>query len=77
MNQPVIIIGRGRVGRAASRELEARKLDWRLVVKAPERIKEDSRYLLGDAAELEILQQAGIEKSPYVIITTHDDDMNV
>ncbi|QMU27104.1 potassium channel family protein [Adhaeribacter radiodurans] len=77
MNQPVIIIGGGRVGRATGRALEARKLDWRLVEKAPERIKEDARYVLGDAAELEILQQAGIEVAPCVIITTHDDDTNV
>jgi Trk K+ transport system NAD-binding subunit len=32
---------------------------------------------LGNAAELEILRQAGIEKASCVIITTHDDDMNV
>lgn len=77
MNQPVIIIGGGRVGRATSRALEARKLDWRLVEKAPDRIKSDTRYIQGDAAELEILQQAGIQAAPSVIITTHDDDMNV
>jgi Trk K+ transport system NAD-binding subunit len=77
MNHPVIIIGGGRVGRATGKALEARKLDWRLVEKAPERLKEDARYILGDAAELEILKQAGIEESPCVIITTHDDDVNV
>jgi voltage-gated potassium channel len=57
--------------------LEARKLDWRIVEKAPERVKDDLRYILGDAAELEILKQAGIDASPCVIITTHDDDVNV
>lgn len=77
MNHPVIIIGGGRVGRATGKALEARKLDWRLVEKAPERIKDDARYIYGDAAELEILKQAGIDESPCVIITTHDDDMNV
>ncbi|MGV3587580.1 MAG: potassium channel family protein [Adhaeribacter sp.] len=77
MNHPVIIIGGGRVGRATSKALEARNLDWRLVEKAPERVQENANYILGDAAELEILKQAGIEDSPCVIITTHDDDMNV
>ncbi|GEO03525.1 potassium transporter [Adhaeribacter aerolatus] len=77
MNHPVIIIGGGRVGRATSKFLETRKLDWRLVEKAPERIKADPRYILGDAAEIEILKQAGIDESPCVIITTHDDDLNV
>ncbi|MCC9167529.1 potassium channel family protein [Pontibacter harenae] len=77
MNHPVVIIGGGRVGRATGRALEARNLDYRIVEKVPERIKSDSKYILGDAAELQILQQAGIEESPCVIITTHDDDLNV
>lgn len=77
MNHPIIIIGGGRVGRATGRALEARNLDYRIVEKAPERVKEDTRYILGDAAELEILRQAGIDESPCIIITTHDDDVNV
>lgn len=77
MNHPVIIIGGGRVGRATAKALTARKLDWRMVEKVPERVKEDRHYILGNAAELKILKQAGIEKAPCVIITTHDDDMNV
>ena len=34
-------------------------------------------FVLGNAAELSVLQKAGIEEAPAVIITTHDDDMNV
>lgn len=77
MNSPVVIVGGGRVGRATGRALEARGLDYRIVEKAPERVRDDPRYILGDAAELEVLRQAGIEQSPCVIITTHDDDVNV
>jgi Trk K+ transport system NAD-binding subunit len=77
IHHPVIIIGGGRVGRATAKALAARKLDWRMVEKAPERVKEDRRYILGNAAQLDILKQAGIEKAPCVIITTHDDDVNV
>ncbi|WP_162056315.1 potassium channel family protein [Pontibacter pamirensis] len=77
MNSPVVIVGGGRVGRATGKALEARKLDYRIVEKAPERVKNDARYILGDAAELDILKQAGIDTSPCVIITTHDDDINV
>ncbi len=74
---PVLILGGGRVGRATGRALEARNLDYRIVEKDASRVKEDKRYILGDAAELEILKEAGLEDSPCVIITTHDDDMNV
>ncbi len=77
INSPVLIIGGGRVGRATGRALEARNLDYRIVEKAPERIIDKKRTILGDAAELEILKEAGIDDSPCVIITTHDDDVNV
>jgi Trk K+ transport system NAD-binding subunit len=33
--------------------------------------------VVGDAAELSVLKAAGIESSSSVIITTHDDDVNV
>jgi voltage-gated potassium channel len=43
----------------------------------PERVRDPEKYIVGDAAELEILEQAGIRETPSVVITTHDDDMNV
>ncbi|WP_205501495.1 potassium channel family protein [Rufibacter psychrotolerans] len=74
---PVIILGGGRVGRATGKSLADRNLDYRIVEKDPARVKANPNYVLGDAAELEILKAAGIDESPCVIITTHDDDMNV
>ncbi|GHA80747.1 potassium channel family protein [Pontibacter akesuensis] len=74
---PVVIIGGGRVGRSTGRALAARNMEYRIVEKDIARVKNDKSYILGDAAELEVLKQAGIEDSPCVIITTHDDDMNV
>jgi Trk K+ transport system NAD-binding subunit len=35
------------------------------------------RYILGDAADLEVLKRAGIENAPSVIITTNNDNMNI
>lgn len=77
MTAPVLILGGGRVGRATGRALAARNLDYRIVEKDPLRVKGDKRTIVGDAAELEVLKEAGIEDSPCVIITTHDDDVNV
>ena len=39
--------------------------------------RESEACVEGNAAELAVLQKAGIERAPAVIITTHDDDMNV
>ncbi len=74
---PPVIIGGGRVGRATARALAERGLDYRIVEQNPERVRETERLVLGNAAELSVLQRAGIEQAPAAIITTHDDDMNV
>jgi voltage-gated potassium channel len=74
---PVVIIGGGRVGRATGRALEAQGIDYRIVEKLPERVRDTKRYVLGDAAELEVLHQAGIMDSSTVVVTTHDDDVNI
>ncbi len=74
---PVIIIGGGRVGRAAGRALGAAGLDYRIVEQQPDRVRDPARYVVGDAADLQVLERAGIHESPSVMVTTHDDDMNV
>lgn len=74
---PVVIIGGGRVGRAAARALLEKGIEYRLVEKNPDRIRDVQRYVNGDAAELEVLERAGIKECSSVVITTHDDDVNV
>jgi Trk K+ transport system NAD-binding subunit len=74
---PVTIIGGGRVGRATGRALKKRGIDYRIVEQIPERMVDDGKYILGSAADLKVLEKAGIMKSPTVIITTHDDDTNI
>lgn len=74
---PVVIIGGGRVGRAVGKALAADGIDYRIIEKAAERIKDPEKYVLGDAADIEILRRAGIDESSSVVITTRDDDMNV
>jgi voltage-gated potassium channel len=55
----------------------AEGIDFRIVERLPERIRAPEKYVLGDAAELEVLQRAGIMEASAVVVTTHDDDMNV
>ncbi len=74
---PVVIIGGGRVGWATGRALAAEGVDYRIVEKAPEWTDDAQHLIPGDAAELEVLDRAGIRRSSTVVITTRDDDVNV
>ena len=76
-NAPVLILGGGRVGRAAAEALEEHQVDYRVVEKNPKFIKTNEKYIHGDAAEINILHKAGIKEAPSVIITTHDDAINI
>ena len=72
----VLIIRRGAVvGPPAGAGPEG--FDFRIVEKDPARVRDPDRYVIGDAADLEVLEQAGFDVAPSVMITTHDDDMNV
>ncbi len=75
--KPVLILGGGRVGRATARSLAAGGLDYRIVEKVHGRIKDKKRVIIGNAADRQVLQEAGIADTAAVILTTHDDDMNV
>jgi Trk K+ transport system NAD-binding subunit len=76
-DNPVIIVGAGRVGRGIAEAFDERGLDFRIIDKNPERIKNDERYVLGSAEDFNILQKAGINDAPCILVTTHDDDMNI
>jgi Trk K+ transport system NAD-binding subunit len=77
VNAPIVIIGGGRVGRAAGNALAERGMDYRIVELLSARMRDPSKYVIGDAADLEVLTTAGIRKTPAVLVTTHDDDTNI
>ncbi|MBC8413725.1 MAG: potassium channel protein [Nitrospira sp.] len=75
---PVVILGGGRVGQAAAEELDSLGVDYRVLEKNSKSIKDDSKYIIGDAADIHALERAGISlESPSVLITTHNDDINI
>jgi voltage-gated potassium channel len=74
---PVVILGGGRVGRAIARAFTARQVDYRIVELTPARVPEKAKLVVGNAADLEVLKQAGIDETATVLITPHDDDLNV
>jgi Trk K+ transport system NAD-binding subunit len=73
---PVVILGGGRVGRAAAQVLDQREIAYRIVEKNARVIRND-RYIQGNAADIGTLYKAGIREATSVIITTHDDSINI
>jgi Trk K+ transport system NAD-binding subunit len=75
---PVVILGGGRVGQAAAETLSERGVDFRVVEKDENLVKDDERYILGSAADVHTLERAGISReAPSVLITTRNDDVNI
>lgn len=78
---PVIIIGGGRVGRAAARALAARDVPVHILDRdpglAPLLAEITDQYSIGDAADRRVIDKAGIADAPSVLLTTHDDAMNI
>lgn len=74
---PVLILGGGRVGRAAAVALAERDIDYRIVEKSPSVVKDREHTIQGNAADIDTLHRAGIKKARSVIITTHNDAINI
>ena len=78
---PVLVIGGGKVGRAATRALRRKGVQVHLVERNAELAAHWSdvpdRMFVGDAANRELLEEAGIADAPAVLLTTNDDAMNV
>ena len=73
---PVLVLGGGRVGLAASEALEQAGIDHRIIEKN-KKLVTNSRYNHRSAADIDTLTRAGINEAPSIIITTHDDPTNI
>ncbi len=78
---PILLIGGGTVGEAAAKALVKKKVSVNLIERDAEKC-EHLRDLCdgvftGDAANYDLLQEAGITKAPAVLLTTNDDSINV
>ena len=72
-----IIIGGGRVGRAAAQSFMSEGIDVTIIDRLAERRRSKPSYVIGDAADRSVLEAAGIEDAGAILITTHDDNVNV
>lgn len=84
--EPVVILGGGRVGRSASRALSEEGVPNTIVELEPGRVENSYSVLEGtasyavvegDAADQRILRRAGLEHASAVLVTPRDDDLNV
>jgi len=74
---PVLILGGGRVGRAAAKALQERDISCRIIEKDPDVVFDNVEYVRGSAADIDTIMRGGIQEAPTVIITTHDDPTNI
>ncbi len=78
---PVLVIGAGRVGRSVAKSLREKEIPVHIVERKPQMV-ERARGLgvpvfEGDAEDYNVLLKAGIQEAPSVVLTTHDDAMNI
>ncbi|MEM8486559.1 MAG: FAD-dependent oxidoreductase [Bacteroidota bacterium] len=80
-DNPVVIIGGGVVGTAAAEALKRQGIPVHMVEQDPALCERAGRncqaVFSGDAADYELLTQAGIMEAPSVLLTTNDDAMNI
>lgn len=75
---PVLILGGGRVGLAAAETLQQHGISYRIVEKRPNlTVGKGEEFIEGDAADIKVLEKAGVMEARTVIITTHNDAMNI
>jgi Trk K+ transport system NAD-binding subunit len=78
---PVLVIGGGKVGRAVTRALRQREVPVHVVERDPALRTLLSgiatRVFSGDAADLDVVMEAGLSKAPSVVLTTNDDATNI
>lgn len=78
---PVLVIGGGKVGAAAARALRERDAKVTILDKDPAMQRDlagqADRLVVGDAADLEVVTGAGLREAPSVVLTTNDDATNI
>ena len=78
---PVMIIGAGKVGQAASRAVTRKGVEVHAIDRSEAALEPMRRggaiVFPGDAADREVLDRAGIARVSTVLLTTNDDAMNI
>jgi Trk K+ transport system NAD-binding subunit len=76
----VIVIGGGTVGRAATRALVRQGITVHMIDRDPEApasLGRIAEIFVGNAADRQLLERAGLERATSVLLTTNDDATNI
>ena len=77
----VLVIGAGKVGQAASAALKRKNFSVHVLDRDPDGLERLTgvvdRTIEGDAADRTALFEGGLEQAQTVLLTTHDDAMNI
>ena len=80
-DNPVLVIGGGKVGQATVRALRRRDTPVNLIERDPSVSalleKTADRVVTGDAANRDVMMSAGLANAPSVVLTTNDDATNI
>lgn len=74
---PVLILGGGKVGFAAAHALEQQGIPFYLVEKNARLLPESPNYIIGNAEDIDVLRQAHLMEASSIIVTSHNDDLNI
>lgn len=73
----VVIVGGGRVGRITSKALQEAGFQPVIIEQVPERVSQHPEAVIGDATHMETLKAARAREAATIILTSHDDDLNI
>lgn len=76
-NGHVIVLGGGRVGQSVADSLKDRGVEFKVIEKKSVIAEKHLDFILGSASDIDVLIEAGIDSTPSIIITTHDDSLNI
>ncbi|NRA00957.1 MAG: NAD-binding protein [Myxococcales bacterium] len=80
-DNPVLVIGGGKVGRATSQALRQREVAVNLIERDATLRSALSgsadHVTIGDASDRNVIMKAGLEDAPSVVLTTNDDATNI
>ncbi|VAX41719.1 Potassium channel protein, partial [hydrothermal vent metagenome] len=57
--------------------LAARGVDYRIIERDRGKTHDAEHTIIGDATDPQVLRQAGLDEAPAVLVTTHDDNLNI
>lgn len=73
----VIIVGGGRVGRLTSGLLKESGISTTIIEQVASRVEAHPEAVIGDATHMDVLKAARAREADTIIVTTHDDDVNI